>query len=87
MTRRLLTLLSVVTALLLLTAALAAPVSVEGAALPPAQAATPRGSGGVDVHLGDGILRLRVRTCAGCAPILRLEITLPKVRIDWSPKR
>ncbi len=86
MTRRLLTLLSIVTAFVLLTAAVTAPVSVEGAALPPAQAATPCGSGGVDLHLGDGIFRLRVRTCEGCAPILGLEITLPKVRIDWFPR-
>jgi hypothetical protein len=86
MTRRLLTFLSIVTALILLTAALAAPVRVEGAALPPAKAATPDRCGSIDVHLGDGIVRLRVRTCEGCAPVLGLEITLPKVRIDWSPR-
>jgi hypothetical protein len=84
MTRRLLTLLSILTALVLFTAALAAPVSVEGAALPPAHTGAAGAPGSVDLHLGDGVFRVRVRTCEGCAPVLTLEIALPKVRIHWT---
>jgi hypothetical protein len=84
MTRRLLTLLSILTALILFTAALTAPVRVEGAALP-ARTGGPQASGSVDLHFGDGIFRLRVRTCQGCAPVLALEIAVPKVRIvGWT---
>jgi hypothetical protein len=85
MTPRLLTLLSILTALILLTAAVTAPVQVEGAALAPARTGTPA-AGGVDVHLGDGIFRVRVRTCQGCAPVLALEIAVPKLRIGWAAR-
>ena len=86
MTPRLLTLLSILTALILFTAALTAPVRVEGAALPPASTSTSGASGSVDVHLGDGIFRLRVRTCEGCAPVLAVEIAIPKVRLSWAAR-
>ena len=80
MTRRLLTLVSIACAIALLTAALAAPVRLEGAALPAAVTARvfpPRAVAGVaepapsvltnhasriiDVQLGDGIFRVRIR--------------------------
>jgi hypothetical protein len=82
MTRCLLTLISILTALMLFAPALTAPVGVEGAALPPATSSTPDAPGSLDVHLGDGIFTLRVRTCERCLPALSIEITLPAVRID-----
>ena len=83
MTRRLLTLFSIACAIALLTVALSAPVNVQGAALAPPEAGRPAAIDSVDIHLGDGIFQLRVRTCEGCAPALTLEIRLPQVQIDW----
>jgi hypothetical protein len=84
MTPRLVILFSILTALVLLTVALTAPVSVEGAA----PAARPSGApGSVGVHLGDGIVRLKVRAGERCGPVLALEIVVPTFRIVWSPRR
>jgi hypothetical protein len=83
MTRRLLTLLSIACAIALLTIALTAPVRLEGAALVPPKASRPAAIHGIEVHLGDGIFQLRLRTCEGCAPALTFEIRLPQIHIDW----
>lgn len=83
---RLITLFSVLTVLILFTAALTAPVRVEGAVLEPATNRASGVTGNVDIHLGDGIFRLKVRACEGCGPLLTLEIAVPKIRIAWAAR-
>jgi len=81
MTRRLLTCASLVGALLLCAVVATDPVDVAGAALappPPVRAASPECR--FDVHLGDGIVRLRIRGCDACRTVVTIEIKLPRLQ-------
>jgi hypothetical protein len=76
MTRRLLALLAG-TLLTGSAAAIAPPRTVEAALVPARPTRTPAAAPpAVDVFLGDGVFRLRIRTCHGCDTSITFEVRL-----------
>ncbi|HJR59722.1 MAG TPA: hypothetical protein VJ813_10000 [Vicinamibacterales bacterium] len=81
MTRRLLTYASLAGALLLCAVVATGPVDVSGAALAPRRPDLVAAGGySFDLHLGDGIFRLRIRGCDACRTAVTIEIRLPRLQ-------
>ena len=84
MTRRLLVLAALTLALLFSGVVTDSPTPAAGAAMVPpatldrARVAAPT----FDVHLGDGILRVRIRGCDECRTEVSIRIELPRFAAD-----
>jgi hypothetical protein len=80
MMRRLITYALLTGTLLLCGLAATGPVDVAGAALaPPGVSRTVMPGHGFDLHLGDGIFRLRIRGCDSCRTAVTIELRLPRL--------
>ena len=82
MTRRLLTLFSIAAAVLLSASLVTAPVNGEGPAVAPARFEPPASGGeSLNLRLGDGIVRLRIRSTSSQSSVT-VELRLPRFLHD-----